>query len=60
MSNSKSEFEILLIYQNPLLDILDLSSSTFSGFNLALILFKAGLWIDEYTRFDLIINCMLN
>ena len=59
--------EIPLIYQDlplgtldPPLDALDLPLSIFSGLNLALILFRAGLWIDEYTGFDLIFDWALD
>ena len=45
---------------DPPLGALDPPSSTFSGLSPALILFRAGLWIDEYTEFDLIFDWALD
>ena len=52
----KGRSEIPSIYQDPSLGALDPASSTFPGLSPALILFKAGLWIHEYTGFDQIID----
>ena len=56
----KSGSEIPSIHRDPPLGALDPPSSTFPGLNPALILFRAGLWIHEYTGFDLIIDWTLD
>ena len=54
--NPKGGSEIPSIHRDPLLGAFDPSSSTFLVLSPALILFRAGRWIYEYTRFGLIID----